>query len=298
MRRRSVVALTAAALLVPGSTGLAGRPDHANLVGRFAWTEADLNFGGLSGLEVSEDGFSVTALSDRGHLVRATVLRDATGRIAKVDLDAVIALPVPPGPVPDDFSYDTEGLAIAADGTLYVSAEAVTRVVRYDPDGTNPQELPRAEAFATMGFNAGPEALAIGPDGALYTLPEGSDSADGSFPVHRFADGRWSSPMRIAARPGFLPVSADFGPDGKLYILERQFRGLGGFASRIRRMDPNGEGLVATEVLLETVPGAFGNLEGLSAWRDSTGALRLTLGAADNFMAVLGTELVEFRLPG
>jgi hypothetical protein len=50
-------------------------------------------------------------------------------------------------------------------------------------------------------------------------------------------------------------------------------------------------------VLLETAPGAFGNLEGLSVWQDAAGALRLTLVADDNFLFFLGTEVVEFTVP-
>ncbi|WP_299349376.1 hypothetical protein [uncultured Shimia sp.] len=35
---------------------------------------------------------------------------------------------------------------------------------------------------------------------------------------------------------GFDPVGADFGPDGRLFILERGFNGVG-FRSRVRRFD-------------------------------------------------------------
>jgi hypothetical protein len=53
----------------------------------------------------------------------------------------------------------------------------------------------------------------------------------------------------------------------------------------------------ADEVLIETAPGAFGNLEGLSVWRDAGGSLRLTLVADDNFLFLLGTDVVEFTVP-
>jgi hypothetical protein len=115
--------------------------------------------------------------------------------------------------------------------------------------------------------------------------------------VFRYRSGRWDQPFLICGTPGFLPVGADFGPDGRLYVLERQFRGLGGFASRIRRIVPQGPGIAAEEVLIETAPGASGNLEGLSVWRDAGGTLRLTTVADDNFLFVLGTEVVEFAVP-
>ena len=148
-----------------------------------------------------------------------------------------------------------------------------------------------------MARNAGLEALAIDADGALYTMPEATDRQDGAYPVYRYSNGRWDRPFLIRGTEGFLPVGADFGPDGRLYILERQFRGLGGFVTRIRRIAPSGPGIAADEVLIETAPGAFGNLEGLSVWRDAGGALRLTLVADDNFLVFLATEVVEFTVP-
>jgi hypothetical protein len=103
--------------------------------------------------------------------------------------------------------------------------------------------------------------------------------------------------MRIEADGAFLPVGADLGPDGRLYLLERRFHGLGGFASRLRRVVLQEGGVARGETLFQTRPGQFGNLEGLAIWRDGAGALRATLISDDNFLPVLGTELVEVRLP-
>jgi len=91
-------------------------------------------------------------------------------------------------------------------------------------------------------------------------------------------------------------VAADFGPDGRLYVLERQFRGLMGFASRVRRFRLGMDRLLAEETLLETAVGLHDNLEGLSVWRDAGGALRLTMIADDNFSFFQRTEIVEYRV--
>jgi hypothetical protein len=133
--------------------------------------------------------------------------------------------------------------------------------------------------------------------GVLYTLPEVSLRPDGTAPLFRFDGARWDVAALIPADGRFLPVGADFGPDGRLYLLERQFFGLGGFASRVRRIELGEGGVVSDETLIETPPGSFANLEGIAVWRDGGGALRLTLISDDNFMAVLGTEVVEFRVP-
>lgn len=297
MRRRSLVALIAATALCTGAASSSGRSDSPGYLGSYLWVHPDARFGGLSALELSGDGLHVTALTDRGMMIQAEIRRDAKGQIAEIAASPLIPLGVPPTDQITPFPYDTEGLALAPDGSFFVSTEMDTRVLQFDPSGRMAVALPAPRDFRAMGQNAGLEALAIDGEGALYTMPEVTNRQDGAYPVFRYRNGRWDRPFLIRGTPGVLPVGADFGPDGRLYLLERQFRWLGGFASRIRRIAPQGPGIAVDEVLLETAPGAFGNLEGLSVWRDAGGALRLTLVADDNFLFFLGTEVVEFTVP-
>ena len=103
--------------------------------------------------------------------------------------------------------------------------------------------------------------------------------------------------MRIKGDAEFLPVGADFGPDGALYLLERDFTGFG-FRSRVRRFDITGPARGgAGEILLQSRARQFDNLEGLSVWRDEAGRIRLTMVSDDNFLFVQRTELVEYVLP-
>ena len=297
MRRRSFVALIAALAFATGDASPAGRSDSAGYLGSTTWVQDDARFGGLSAIEMSADGGHVTALTDRGMLIRAEIRRGAAGQIADILTEPLIPLGLLAADQAKSLTYDSEGLALAPDGSIFVSTELDTRVIRFDPDGQAPVVLPAPQEFRAMGRNSGLEALAIDAGGALYTMPEVTDRQDGAYPVFRYRNGQWDRPFLIRGTEGFLPVGADFGPDGRLYLLERQFRGLGGFASRIRRIAPQGPGLAADEVLLETAPGAFGNLEGLSVWQDAGGSLRLTLVADDNFLFLLGTDVVEFTVP-
>ena len=297
MRRRSFVALIAALCLATGAASPSDRSDTAGFLGSYLWFNDDERFGGVSALELSEDGSRLTALTDRGMLIHAAIRRDATGQIVKITAEPLIALGFPAADQTPASTYDTEGLALAPDGSFFVSTELDTRVLQFDPSGQLPVALPVPREFRGMSPNAGLEALAIDADGALYTMPEATDRQDGAYPVYRYSNGRWDRPFLIRGTEGFLPVGADFGPDGRLYLLERQFRGLGGFVTRIRRIAPSGPGIAADEVLIETAPGAFANLEGLSVWRDAGGALRLTLVADDNFLVFLATEVVEFTVP-
>ncbi len=192
---------------------------------------------------------------------------------------------------------DSEGIAQAPDGTIYVSFEGVARILAYDRIDGPARNLPRPKAFRKMPNNASLEALAVDAKGRLYTLPEGTVETEGPFPVYRYADGAWSRFGTLPRMGEFLPVGADFGPDGRFYLLERRFLGLAGFASRVRAFTPGAKGFGAGEVILESRPGLHDNLEGLAVWRDGQGAIRLTMVSDDNFEFFLRNEIVEYVLP-
>ncbi|PZQ97917.1 MAG: hypothetical protein DI533_12305 [Cereibacter sphaeroides] len=297
MRWRTAGALTAALALGTIAPALPDRSIVPGYVGGFRWIQADANAGGYSGIEVSEDGSSFTALTDRGGLSQGRLSRDERGVISAVEAGPPQLLAQPSGEVPEGYRFDTEGLAMAEDGSLYVSAEFVARILRYARPDAAPEVLPIPPAFGLMELNGGPEPLAINAQGVLFTLPEVTTRPDGNYPVYRFRDGVWDQPFVVRGLSSFLPTAADFGPDGRLYLLERQFLGIAGFASRVRRIEIAESGIARDETLLQTAPGAFGNMEGLAVWQDAEGALRLTLISDDNFLSVLGTEIVEFRVP-
>jgi hypothetical protein len=277
------------------SSAGAALPD--GFVGSFDWRMADPRFGGMSSIEMTQDGLAFTAMSDRGTLVTGQVVRDAAGVITGVT-DTVILSLKGAGDAPlDSTRNDTEGLAVAADGTIFVALEGPARLLRYDTADGPATNLPALEAFAAMQHNSSLEALAIDDNGWLYTLPERSGTLDTPFPVYRFQDGTWDQPFSLPRDDLYLAVAADFGPDDRLYLLERQFHGLLGFQSRVRRFVVTGNAIDAGEVVLETTTGQHGNQEGLSVWRDGTGTLRLTMVSDDNFRFFLRTSLVEYRIP-
>lgn len=261
------------------------------LVGRYVWTETAADFGGMSGIEISDDGSRFIALSDRGTLREGDISREGDVVTAfHTTLDT--PLHISDGSVVGKRTSDSEGLALADDGTVYISFEGLARVAAY-PDVTGPAvRIPRDPAFIEMQNNSALEALAVDSEGALYTLPERSGRNDRPFPIYRFANGLWSVPFTIPREGPFLPVGADIGPDGLFYLLERDFTGLG-FRTRIRRFDMNGGG---AETLLQTRTGTHDNLEGISVWRDAGGGIRLTMVADDNFKFFQTTEVIEYRV--
>jgi hypothetical protein len=268
----------------------------AEYVATYVWHMEDEQFGGFSGIEISADGSHFTALSDRASIRWGSIQRDAEGRIRSMETAGRAMLHDSAGkPLKPGWQGDSEGLAIAEDGTIWVSFEGLTRVARYDTPDSPARPLPRPPEFKAMQRNSSLEALAILPDGTLLTLPERSGQLTRPFPVWRWRNGKWDQPFSIPRSGDWLAVGADVGPDGRFYLLERDFRGLLGFRSRVRRFDLTEHGVTNEKVLLESRPLQYDNLEGISVWDDGSG-IRLTLISDDNFNWFQRTELVEYRV--
>ena len=287
----------AGVFLVLGLQGSASQPFAAGFRSAFTWSMPDDRFGGFSGIELSDDGTSFLALTDRGGWTRGSITRDADGRITGVTAQPIRLLrgrfeaPLDPG------RSDSEGLAVGADGTVYVSFEQFARVLRYDRIDGPARNLISPREFGRMQANSALEALAIDAAGTLYTLPERSGELDRPFPIFRYRDGTWDQPFGLRRDGGYLAVAADIGPDGRFYLLERQFHGILGFSSRVRSFALSETGLSDERTELETGIGQHDNLEGLSVWQDPSGAIRLTMIADDNFNFFQKTEIVEYRIP-
>ena len=301
MRRRTRLGLIAALACLPLAFGIgtrlggAAEPQLAEHVGSWVWRSSVERFGGFSGMELSADGLDFAAVSDRGTIAQGRLERDADGRVTGVGQATLRPLRDSKGQALTGRFTDAEGLAMAADGSLYVSFEGYARVAYFTSPEAAAERLSRPEAFDTLQNNSSLEALAIGPEDALYTLPERSGAWGLPFPVWRFKGGRWDQPFALPRDGAWLPVGADFGPDGQLYLLERDFFGIG-FLSRVRRFAIDGDTVTGGEVLLQTRTAAHDNLEGIAVWQDAEGAIRLTMISDDNFFWVQRTEFVDYRL--
>lgn len=310
MPRRPRLAVVVAALVVLGLQGSATPTPPPGFLGSIRWTMADPRFGGFSAIEVASDGSRFIALNDKGAFVQGRLRRAPDGTIAAVEAGPVTLLKSKEDKPLAKGRNDSEGMAIAADGTVYISFEGVARILRYAKITGLAENLPTPPAFKTLPHNAALEALAIDANGALYTLPEElpeskrirfltgqrGNAHGADFPVWRFANGDWTQPFSLPRDGVFLPVAADFGPDGRLYVLERAFHGIAGFSSRVRSFKVGQKAVSDRRTHLQTPAGFHDNLEGLSAWRDSKGAIRLTMVSDDNFMPFQRTEIVEYRL--
>ena len=291
MFRRSRLALGLWLVLLTGLQSSAQPVAPPGYFGTYVWHVADDSFGGFSAIEVLDGGTRFVALSDKAMLVSGQITRDADGRVTDLTAGPLTPLLAKNGLPLAGRRADSEGLAIGPAGA-FVSFENRPRVAQLDPETGQTHDLPTHPDFAKMRRNGALEALAIDDQGTIYTIPEETTAA--AFPLYRYMNGAWDKTLGIPISGTFLPVAADIGPDNRLYLLERDFRGLGGFASQLRRFDLTG----GTETTLFTTPFArHDNLEGLSVWRNPAGHLIATLISDDNFFALQRTEIVEYRLP-
>jgi hypothetical protein len=292
MCRRSSLSLIFGVYLAGCQATAPTAETQAEYIGSLRWQLQDLWFGGWSGLELSDNGTEFTVISDKGRLLKGLMHRDASN-LSRIDVLAEFT--ITDASLPALASSDSEGLAIAQDGSIFASFEGINHVVQLSPSGSVIRVLPRHADFVDLQNNSGMEALAIDANGTLYTLPERSGAIERAFRVYAFENARWSIAFQASRTDDFLPVGADIGPDGKFYLLERDFNGLA-FKTRVRRFELPSSGEQPGETLLTSKFGQHDNLEGISVWLDDAGAIRLTLVSDDNFRLLQRSEFVEYKL--
>lgn len=284
-------------LIAAFAAGAALPQPRAVEAGVYLWHEDVELFGGLSAIDLAPDGLGFVAVSERAATFAGRLTRDAGGRVTGVTLkEGMPAIPVAAGGAPlADEMVDAEGLVLAPDGGLVVSFETRDRVVRYGPDGRGFIAEDWPAAFREFEINAGIEALAMDGHGRLWALPEKSPDP-ATIPVFRREGDVWSLALTLRRDGTWRPVGADFGPDGRLYLLERDYWPLVGFMSRVRRIAFDADRVAEDLVLYRSDAGRHDNLEGLAVWQDAAGGIRLTLISDDNFLPLQRTELVDLRV--
>lgn len=290
--RRLFLTLAGAAVIAlraPVARAVIDRPTNV-----FVWRGGGPFFGGFSAIDLSSDRLSALTISDRGFAVRVRLIRDANGQLIGVEkIDHFMLLDVDGHPV-SGRRADSEGMDVRPDGSLFVAFEGWhdSRIMRYRNERGVPEPLARHPDWNDFPSNVGLEALAIDARGVVYVIPESASNR--AFPLYRLENNHWTVVAQIPALGGFVPVGADFGPDGNLYLLERKFR-VAFFATRISRLRPGYWGI--REILVETSYGVLDNHEGISVTRDAAGQLWATTISDDNQHRLQRTEIAEFALP-
>ena len=262
-------------------------------------------FGGLSGLEVLEDG-RFLAISDNGIWFDARLELDASGALVGVTGFRLAMLRDEQGvEFPSKATGDSEGLAQLPDGRFAVSFEQTHLIRIYDLNRDGPfgaaEMGPSLEGVARLPRNVGLEALAAMADGALLVGAEGGGEATTPLWVAPL-DGAAPAPVRIRypLRTGFSLTALDRLPDGGFVAVERFYAPVIGPRARITRfpeasLNARGEALPELEELaLLTPPLALDNFEAVSAVRMPDGATRIYILSDDNFSRRQRTLLYAF----
>lgn len=284
---------------------------QADQVGKLRWrggiamTANSGNFGGWSDLQVSPDGRKLTAISDEGSWLTATVDYDGAGDLAGLSDGKIGSLRGLDGqPLSDKTQADAEGLSAMPDGSWLVSFEREHRLWRYATlDGT-PAALNLPEDFSRQPKNGGVEALLVLGDGRVVAISEEMTAGPGARagwigePVGG-GQYRWSR-FDYASVPDFAPTAIRQLPDGSFVTVERAFDVVRGVRCRVMRFEAGQlrpGGTVKPEELARLAsPYAVDNLEGLSVTRGRRGETLLWLISDDNFNPIQRNILLLFEL--
>ena len=279
------VAITAEPIDISGGdlTGLA-------LSGAWVLRGDHPDFGGFSGLVVSQG--RLFAVSDFAWWLGAS-LREEGGAL---HLTNARLAPMRDGEG-DGYSKsggDAEGLTRLGD-RLAVSFERDHRVMLLRETGRLGSTI-QHRRFEQLRSNQSLEALATLPDGRIIVLGEGPDR--GGFPVFLIDQAGQVSEARLPRTGQHLVTGADIGPDGRLYLVLREYSLLFGVSIRVMRYRLGPDGLplpdsAETLAAFETASG-IDNMEGIALDRGPGGDIRLWLISDDNFQFPQRTLLVRF----
>lgn len=275
--------------------------------GGLALSAEDAAFGGISGIEVINDG-RLIAITDNGDWIEARlVLDEALTLIGVADVRIAMMRDGQGVVFPSKREGDAEALAQMRDGRFAVSFEQSHTIRIYDLNRDGPfgraRAGPRLAGAERLPSNAGIEALASTFDGELLAGAEGGGLA---------ATPLWLAPIgqrdpvapRIGypAALGFSLTGLDRLPDGGFVALERFYAPVIGARARITRfpeqaLNARGEALPEVEELAVLAPPLpLDNFEAIAAVRMPDGAIRIYIVSDDNFSDRQRTLIYAFDL--
>ena len=278
-------------------------------VGQLTWlggvqlTSPAPAFGGFSSMHVSGDHF--TLLSDGGNIVR---FRMTT--LGQLSERGFAELPGGPGTGWPKGDRDSESMTVdPATGRIWVGFESANEIWRFSPDFAHAEAHSAPPAMANWPPNEGPEAMTRLPDGGFIAIAEtrpwrhGPNKGKGRAAI-RFAGDPTEHPragFAFSYLPprGYDPSDMTVLPDGRLLILNRQFRLPFEFAAKLVVIDPAairpGALLSGREIATLAKPLIHDNFEGLGITREG-GATIIWICSDDNQLFLQRSLVLKFRL--
>jgi hypothetical protein len=274
--------------------------------GTIRLTSDDPDFGGLSGLVVSEDGSRFVAVTDAAHWVTGT-FSYTNNRLSGARGETIAPMLDSNGQAMSGKQGDAEGLDLLVpgefDGGVAVSFEGLHRVWTYDAakEGQRPwlREAAMPPAAREMPRNGGFEALvALNPDRFLGISEDDANDKGHArawvFPLDP-EDGK-PAELGVARKDGLAITDSKIGPDGLLYFVERSFSRQTGVAIRVSRAPLGdlaaGQTIAPEELALMGMSFVIDNFEAIAVRRSPEGKTLIYLAADDNFNAPVQQTLV------
>lgn len=291
---------------VPFSTGEDAKSTVGKLIhrGTLRLTSDDSDFGGISGLLVSEDGERFLAITDASHWLSGT-LRYRDKRLVGVEGVEIGSLNGPDGQALHGKQGDAEGLAGSLDGDVFVSFEGRNGVWRYAfaKEGMRGRAaaLPVPSELKKAPSNAGLEGVTMLNDGRLLALTEGFYDGAGNLRGWVLSHGADPVPLSLKRRSPFKLTDVRQLDNGDVLTLERRFTRLGGVGFQMRRiaspkLEPDDvlDGEVVADAGMNFM---IDNMEGLSVRKGANGETFVYIVSDDNFNTPLQqTLLMMFEL--
>jgi hypothetical protein len=271
--------------------------------GTLRLTSEDADFGGLSGLIVSEDGARFLAITDASRWLTGQ-LHYRHGRLTGLSGGEIAPLRATDGTALSGKAGDAEGLTGSLDGDVFVSFERDHRIWRYPfgKDGLNakPSVVRTPSALKQAPDNGGLEGIGLLADGRILALTESYHDDSGNIRGW-LLKGDEDAAVTLKRRAPFALTDVRELPGGDVLTLERRFNRIGGvgFAMRrIRGTDVAADALLDGEVVAEAgMNFVIDNMEGLSVRKGEDGETIVYIVSDNNFNSPLQqTLLMMFEL--
>jgi len=285
--------------------GLGRRVGSLRYIGGLHLESPDKNFGGFSGLALVDDGQGLIAIADSGAALSASLVRDDTGRIVRLENAHLTMLENGAGNVLSRSDSDAEGFWTDGE-TALISFERNGLIRRYTLDSENHFKggavLFDLSDESGLLTNKGLEAVARLDKDRILTVverPFGRNNRAGTIPAYLLqGDSRRTLAF---ARTGSLDVTDVSVHGGRLYLLERYYARKEGLRIRLSvaplsAIEAPGPVVTTTLADMTSLTAKLDNFEGLSVYTIPGGRTRLLIISDDNFSARQKTLLMEFEL--
>ncbi|WP_421780106.1 esterase-like activity of phytase family protein [Kiloniella litopenaei] len=276
-------------------------------------TSPHKRFGGLSGLEVSSDGRSLLAIGDKGLWLTGRLNYGLNGNLLSLTNGLLSTMQGSKGQnLVRKKDRDSESIALADNGAVYVSFERDHRILEYAaPLTMTTGAIALPQDFTDIASNnRGIEALTWLSGNCLLAIPERTtvsaktSQQESVIEAYLWHQQNWDK-LYLESHKNYLPTGLSSTPQGDLLLLEREFSFLEGFKTSLRFFPASEiqtalslQGYVMRGDVLATFEGAesIDNMEGISSRIGENGETLIYLLSDDNLSFAQDTLLLMFEL--